>query len=504
MSPVFNTLALSCILCFSTVCLVLTDLAAATYACTNLTATLGTKNVLESGAQYSITANGTWSLFNSLDQPTCIVYPASTAHVQTAMTAIYETGSKYAVIAGGHSGMVGYNSITNGVLISFEMMQNVSYDASLDLVTVQPGVHWGNAINYLQSFGVAVLGGRAADVGTGLLLGGGISFLAPEYGWSADSLKEADVVLVDGSLITATATNQYHDLFRALKGGVNRFGIVTRYVLYPVHTGTAADKNWYSGLIVVVPGSLSAAVSNASAAFVRENIDPKASMMVIMNTLNLTAPDANIAYLFYHGASLPESIFGAFFSLPSTFRSLSPLSYADIAAIVDGSARGNGQQFGAAAFLGDEATFLEGYNHLVNFTTHYESQFAASFMVISPVPRSQWTVGKARGGNAIGDHECGHDFYPLYAAGVLAVLDDVSAGFDLLLSQVQTNSGLPLFINECDVSQNVFSTYPGYSTLKRTYAKYDPTRFVFLPSFVPLLTLYSSFSVRNTVGPVGL
>jgi hypothetical protein len=52
-------------------------------------------------------------------------------------------------------------------------------------------------------------------------------------------------------MVTATATNAYKDLFRALKGGANRFGIVTRYALYPVHVGTAADKNWYGGLIVV-------------------------------------------------------------------------------------------------------------------------------------------------------------------------------------------------------------------------------------------------------------
>ncbi|KAJ6531140.1 hypothetical protein B0H19DRAFT_1190558 [Mycena capillaripes] len=491
MSPLSKTLALtlSCIL-FSTTCLAVSDLAAATFACTNLTATLGPKTVLKSGGQYNATAQGTWSLFNSLDLPTCIVYPTSTVHVQTAMTAIYATGSKYAVIAGGHSGMVGYNSISNGVLISFALMQNVSYDAKADTVTVQPGVHWGNAVNYLQSYGVAVLGGRAADVGTGLLLGGGISFLSPQYGWSADSLKEADVVLVTGELVTVTATNQYKDLFQSLKGGANRFGIVTRYVLYPVHVGTAADKNWYGGLIVY-PGSQSAAVSNASAAYIRENTDPKASLMVLMNTMNLTAPDANLVYLFYEGTSLPKSIFGTFLSIPSTVTSLSPMSYADMATMIDGSARGNGQQFGASAFVGDEATFLQGFNHLVNFTAHYNSQLIASYMIISPVPRSQWVVSKARGGNAIGDPGVAYaaiNFEPIYPAGVLAVPANVTMGFDLLLSQAQTHSGLPLYINECDTSQSVFSTYPAYSTLKSTYAKYDPTR----------------FNMRNTVGPIGL
>ncbi|KAJ7224185.1 hypothetical protein GGX14DRAFT_314118, partial [Mycena pura] len=81
----------------------------------------------------------------------------------------------------------------------------------------------------------------------GLLLGGGISFISPQYGWAADSLQEADVVLVNSTMVTINAHNQYKDLFQALKGGANE--IVTRYVLYPVHAGTASDKNWYGGLI---------------------------------------------------------------------------------------------------------------------------------------------------------------------------------------------------------------------------------------------------------------
>jgi hypothetical protein len=36
--------------------------------------------------------------------------------------------------------------------------------------------------------------------------------------------------------------------------------------------------------------------------------------------------------------------------------------------------------------------------------------------------------------------------------------------------------GLPLYVNECDKQQNVFQTYVGYEELKKTYIKYDPTR----------------------------
>jgi len=60
-----------------------------------------------------------------------------------------------------------------------------------------------------------------------------------------------DVVLTNGSLITATSTNQFSDLFRALKGGGSRFGIVTRFEVALVRVGRRIDRYWYGGIIEV-------------------------------------------------------------------------------------------------------------------------------------------------------------------------------------------------------------------------------------------------------------
>jgi hypothetical protein len=92
---------------------------------------------------------------------------------------------------------------------------------------------------------------HTSDVGSAFLLGGGISFLSPSIGYGADSFVELDVVLVNGTLVTATVDNEYSDLFKALKGGANRFGIVTRYEVRAIHTGQAQDKTWHGGLVTV-------------------------------------------------------------------------------------------------------------------------------------------------------------------------------------------------------------------------------------------------------------
>lgn len=156
-----------------------------------------------------------------------------------------------------------------------------------------------------------------------------------------------------------------------------------------------------------------------------------------MNTVNLTDVAANSIYLFYNGASLPSSIFGDFLSIPSTSQTLSPLSYYDISNLIAGNARGNGEQFGASSWVGDAATFWNGYNHLLNFTKTFERELLASYMLISPIPRSQWAASKS-GVNAIGDPGVAYaaiNFNLIFPAGVTKMPADVEKGFQLLLKQ---------------------------------------------------------------------
>ena len=63
---------------------------------------------------------------------------------------------------------------------------------------------------------------------------GGISFYLGQRGFACDNIINMQVVLADGSIVNANAL-QHPDLFRALKGGSNNFGIVTRFDLrtYP-------------------------------------------------------------------------------------------------------------------------------------------------------------------------------------------------------------------------------------------------------------------------------
>ncbi|KAF8960802.1 hypothetical protein BDZ97DRAFT_1921875 [Flammula alnicola] len=462
--------------------------------CTRLQNILGSAIIQFSGAEYQASATNAWSLFNTEDQPTCIVFPRNATHVQVAMSAIFRDKIHYAVQAGGHSAMTGWNTVQNGILFFFSHMNNVTFDPVSDTITLEPGIHWGDALTQLQPLGVAPLGGRLGDIGTGLLLGGGLSYLSGEFGFSSNAYVELDVVLVTGKLITATATNQYADLFRALKGGANRFGIVTRYQVQAIHTGTNDDKNFFGGLILY-PNSSAEALVNATAKYVSTVNDTNASiLMAFTNSVNGSdVTSSHILTLFYRGSSLPTSVFGDFLSIPATFTQLGPVSYVDANNVLgSGANRGFGQLFGASAFKGGVVDqYMNAFKAWNEYTLAIQDALFATVLAFTPIIDAQILAGQANGGNLMDPPRGNYAAVQVQSQmlmGVPTIPSFVETARQTLFSQIPRSPGVPLYINECDAKQNVFATYGKFNELRNTYAKYDPTR----------------FNVRFTDGPIGL
>ncbi|KAL6718484.1 hypothetical protein ACLMJK_004575 [Lecanora helva] len=132
-----------------------------------------------------------------------------------------------AIKGGGHTPWEGSSSVHGGITIDLGAMRDVSVNDDQSIVSVGGGSRWIDVYQTLDPLHLAVSGGRVAGVGvTGLILGGGISFFAPRYGWACDQVANFEVVLADGQVVNANVSSN-QDLWWALKGGSNNFGIVT-------------------------------------------------------------------------------------------------------------------------------------------------------------------------------------------------------------------------------------------------------------------------------------
>jgi len=134
-----------------------------------------------------------------------------------------------AVRGGGHNA-AGLGVWDGALVIDLSRMRSTTVDPANHTVRVDGGCLWRDVDHATVPFGMAVPTGFVSSTGVaGLTLGGGVSgYLGRRFGMTVDNLLSADVVLADGSLVTADAEH-YPDLFWALRGGGGNFGIVTSF-----------------------------------------------------------------------------------------------------------------------------------------------------------------------------------------------------------------------------------------------------------------------------------
>ena len=186
-------------------------------------------------------------LYNGMidKKPRLIAGCVDAADVMACVNYARQSGMLLAVRGGGHNGP-GLGSCDDGLVIDLSRMRGVKVDPQAKTAQVAGGCVWGDVDHATHAFGMATPSGFISTTGVGgLTLGGGIGYLSRKYGLTIDNLLAADVVLADGTFVTASQDHN-EDLFWAIRGGGGNFGVVTSFTfrLHPVSSVTAGPMFW--------------------------------------------------------------------------------------------------------------------------------------------------------------------------------------------------------------------------------------------------------------------
>jgi len=145
--------------------------------------------------------------------------------------------------------MVPEFSSTKGIHIAMVRFSEVTYNSVNQTITVGAGCLWDRVYKKVAEYNRNVIGGSASQgVGVaGWLLGGGYSLKSNKYGLGIDHVTQYRIVLPSGEIMEATEKKN-SDLFQALRGGGNNFGIVTQFTIKTHSQGPV-----YGASLVICP-----------------------------------------------------------------------------------------------------------------------------------------------------------------------------------------------------------------------------------------------------------
>jgi FAD/FMN-containing dehydrogenase len=195
-------------------------------------------NVLRPGGQGYDAARAVWNAM--IDRrPRLIVRCRSVKDVQAAVRLARDLDLEIGVRCGGHSA-VGLAVPEDGLMIDLTPLGAVRVDPARKRAFVQGGALLGALDRATQGFGLATTAGNVSHTGVGgLTLGGGMGWLARQYGLSCDNVVAFEMVTAEGAIVRASEAENA-DLYWGLRGGGGNFGIVTEFEFRLHEVGTKA------------------------------------------------------------------------------------------------------------------------------------------------------------------------------------------------------------------------------------------------------------------------
>ncbi|VDC02802.1 unnamed protein product [Peniophora sp. CBMAI 1063] len=188
------------------------------------------------------------------DVPLYAINATKLEHLQASVSFVSQYDLRVAVKSSGHD-YLGRSTARNSLLLWTQYLQDVNFTDSFivggqdkgSAVTVGSGVGLKAIYAAAKEVGKMIVGGTAATVsaGGGYTQGAGHSAFSPIYGLAADNTLQYEIVLANGSFVTANEVTNT-DLFWALRGGgAGSWGVITSITMqtHPIFNASAHVAN---------------------------------------------------------------------------------------------------------------------------------------------------------------------------------------------------------------------------------------------------------------------
>ncbi|KAI1824499.1 FAD-binding domain-containing protein [Xylaria intraflava] len=407
----------------------------------------------------------------------CIVNPSNSQEVADVIQILAKHDTKFAVRSGGHNYNPGFASINeSGVLVSLSQLDSIALSDDLKSINVGTGSRWRAVYEALVPKWLTAVGGRVGPVGVGgLISGGGLSYFSTDHGLSLDNVKSFEVVLANGSIVNASMSNDYADLYKALRGGSNNFGIVTLYELYthPMSDLTIDARAYYPNQTTDFLKALAEYQKNGQVprSSVSIQILETGPTLLMLYTGEVTQPDA----------------FAPFYALepyvairtPGTGTLLDALNLSDSRFTNDTKMRVYGETF---SHISDADLLNDLYSIFAEETANLPVNVTATW-VPNPISSNVATIGKQNGGNLLNLSEVAQVWYESFITYDDPAHDDLVRDVTGRVTQKciaaakEKKLDLPyLFAGVASKEQEVLQGYGDESIafMQTVAAKYDP------------------------------
>ncbi|KAF2756228.1 FAD-binding domain-containing protein [Pseudovirgaria hyperparasitica] len=327
--------------------------------------------------------------------PACFITPNSNAAVAITLKIIDLTQAKFSVRSGGHNVNPGWAGVSHGVIIDTQELNTIQLRPDRSSVRVGTGNRFGTVQEYLDPYNVSVVSGHTVQPGVGgVLLGGGLPLVSTYTGMGADNIKSAEVITSDSRVVIASATEN-PDLFRALKGGVNNFGIVTHFELY---TSKVHDI-WFRALVYssLDPLPVFDALQKTQVAM---ESDDKAGLVFTILPFGGFMVD-----FFYVEPTYQPEVFAAFDALTpvsAIHDAVNGTVYSIMQNLTNHLPPANRYSTSCTIRV-DTDLYTSVYNRYHEMTQKYSTNTTAFQMVMHPYGSATTRISKERGGNVMGD-----------------------------------------------------------------------------------------------------